>query len=95
MARRVHPDKVSAARLLLIEYYTSDRRRHTLESIARRVGVSQSTVARLAREIRTGLPTVTHLLRRIEELERRLTRLESTERRAREIDRNSSPRRVA
>jgi hypothetical protein len=78
MARRVHPDKVSTARLLLVEYYTSGRRRHTFESIAKRAGVSRSTVAILAREIRNGLPTVTDLLRRIEDLERRLTMLETS-----------------
>ena len=80
MARRVNPDAVSTARLLLVEYYTSGRRRHTFDSIAKRARVSRSTVARLARDVRIALPTVAQLLERIEALEQRLNELEATHR---------------
>jgi len=76
MARRVNPDAISTARLLLVEYYTSGRRRHTFDSIARRAHVSRSTVARLASEVRVALPTVTQLLDRIEAVEQRVNELE-------------------
>lgn len=77
MATRVDPDAISTARLLLVEYYTSGRRRHTFESIARRARISRSTVARLAREVRHALPTTVALLQRIEALERRVAALEA------------------
>ena len=79
MSRRVNPDAVSTARLLLVEYYTSGRRRHTFDSIAKRAHVSRSTVARLAREVRVALPTVAQLLDRIEALEHRLSELEASQ----------------
>lgn len=77
MPRRVHPDAVSQARHLLVDYYSCGKRRHTFDSIARRTGVSRSTVARLAREIRDALPTVTSLEQRITSLEREVERLTS------------------
>ena len=79
MSRRVNPDAVSTARLLLVEYYTSGRRRHTFDSIAKREHVSRSTVARFAREVRVALPTVAQLLDRIEALEHRVGELESSQ----------------
>ncbi len=76
MPRKSSPFAVDAARLLLVEYYTSMRTRHTYESIARRTGLSRATVARLAQQVRNALPTVTALERRIAELEQRVDRLE-------------------
>lgn len=77
MPRRVPPDSVATARHLLTEYYASGKRRHTFDSIARRAGVSRSTVARTAREVREVWPTITALTRRIEELESRITHIEN------------------
>jgi methylphosphotriester-DNA--protein-cysteine methyltransferase len=76
MPRRVPPDAVATARHLLAEYYASGKRRHTFDSIARRAGVSRSTVARTAREVREVWPTITQLTDRIEQLEARLAALE-------------------
>jgi len=78
MATRADPDAIAAARLLLVEYYTSGKRRHTFESIAQRARISRSTVARLAREVRHALPTVVELLGRIQALEQRVTVLEES-----------------
>jgi len=78
MARKAPEDAVDAARLLLVDYYTSMRRRHTFDSIARRTGLSRSTVARLAREVRQALPSLTSLQDRIEMLEHRLEKLEAS-----------------
>lgn len=76
MPRRVPPDSVATTRHLLTEYYASGKRRHTFDSIARRAGVSRSTVARTAREVREVWPTITTLTGRIEQLETRLHTLE-------------------
>jgi len=76
MPRRVPPDAVSTTRHLLTEYYASGRRRHTFDSIAMRAGVSRSTVARTAREVREVWPTITELTARLERLETRLVLLE-------------------
>jgi hypothetical protein len=78
MARRVNPDAIATARMLLVDYYESGKRRYTFDSIARRARVSRSTVARLARKVREVLPTVTELLERIEALEWRVAALEAT-----------------
>ena len=77
MPRRVPPDAVATARHLLTEYYSSGKRRHTFDSIARRAGVSRSTVARTAREVREVWPTITALIGRIEDLEARITQFEN------------------
>jgi uncharacterized protein YerC len=76
MGRRAPEESIDAARLLLVEYYTSKRTRHTFDSIARRSGLSRATVGRLAREVREALPTVQMLHHRIEQLEARIVRLE-------------------
>jgi AraC-like DNA-binding protein len=67
---------VATTRHLLTEYYASGKRRHTFDSIARRAGISRSTVARTAREVREVWPTITDLTNRIEHLEARLVTLE-------------------
>lgn len=79
MPRRVPPDSVATTRHLLAEYYASGKRRHTFDSIARRAGVSRSTVARAAREVREVWPTITVITRRIEELESRIADLENND----------------
>jgi hypothetical protein len=78
MAPRVNPDAIATARMLLADYYGSGKRKHTFDSIARRARVSRSTVARLARQVREVLPTVSELLERIDALELRLAALEAT-----------------
>jgi len=62
--------------LLLVEYYISQKRRYTLESIAHKTGLSRATVSRLAKPVRDALPTVSALQQRLEALERRIERLE-------------------
>jgi DNA invertase Pin-like site-specific DNA recombinase len=78
MARRVNPDAIATARMLLVNYYESGKQGGTYDSIARRARVSRSTVARLARKVREVLPTVSELLERIETLELRVAVLEAT-----------------
>ena len=77
MAHRSSIHAVTTARLLLVEYYEGGRSRHTYESIARRSGLSRSTVARLAAEVRQVMPSMTEMIRRIEDLERRVNELEA------------------
>jgi len=76
MSKRLSPESVATVRVLLLEYYSSGRRHHTYESIARRAGVSRSTVARAALEVRKVWPTVSELLEQMKALERRITVLE-------------------
>lgn len=76
MPKHVPADAIATARFLLTEYYASGKRRHTFDSIARRAGVSRSTVARTAREVREVWPTITALTARIDQLEARVAALE-------------------
>jgi transcriptional regulator with XRE-family HTH domain len=76
MPRRSPSEAIDAARLLLVEYYVSQKRRYTLEWIARKTGLSRATVSRLAKSVRDALPTVTALQQQLEALERRIERLE-------------------
>lgn len=76
MPKRLSDDSIAIARHLLADYYASGKRRHTFDSIARRAGVSRSTVARTAREVREVWPTITALSQRIEHLETRIAALE-------------------
>lgn len=78
MAKRVDPDAMATVHRLLVDYYESGKRIHTFDSIAKRARVSRSTVARLARQVRKVLPTVSDLLKRIETLELRVAALETT-----------------
>jgi predicted nuclease with TOPRIM domain len=79
MAKRVDPDAIATVLRLLVDYYESGKRIHTFDSIAKRARVSRSTVARLARQVRKVLPTVSDLLKRIEALEQRVAALETTD----------------
>ena len=76
MPRRSSPEAIDAARLLLVEYYISQKRRYTLEWIARKTGLSRATVSRLAKPVRDALPTIIALQQRMEGLERRVEQLE-------------------
>ena len=76
LPRRSSPEAIDAARLLLVEYYISQKRRYTLEWIAHKTGLSRATVSRLAKPVRDALPTVSALQQRLEALERRIERLE-------------------
>ncbi len=79
MGRRAPEESIDAARLLLVEYYTSKRTRHTFDSIARRSGLSRATIGRLAREVREALPTIQMLQDRMDRLEARVERLEASQ----------------
>lgn len=77
MPKVIDADALATVRLLLTEYYGSGKRRHTFDSIARRAGVSRSTVARLAREVRAVWPSAVELDRRLRVLEERVAVLEA------------------
>lgn len=76
MPRPTSEDRLATVRLLLIDYYASGRRRHTYESIARRAGVSRSTVGRVALDVRKVWPSLADLVARLDRLEHRVTELE-------------------
>jgi hypothetical protein len=82
MGRRAPDHAVDTARVLLVDYYSSGRRRHTFDSIASRSGLSRATVARLARDVRCALPTITSLECRLASLQLRVERLEGSSGRA-------------
>lgn len=77
MPRYVSDHAVATVEMLLVDYYTSGRRRHTYESIARRAGVSRATVARIAARVRRVIPTTADLEARIGALESRVADLEA------------------